>query len=1056
MTGFPSRPDFYYGLAFNAAPNDSVNIPVWSEFTKQVRSISAMARGKQYELAQVMSSTPEVDIRDPDETLNMDNTGSPFYPNVVPYREALHVAQWPNYGGATPPSGQTNLLNLNVWQNPIDPTFESYSVGAQPRWITRTGVTNPGVVNANAHAGTKSYQFQVLNAPDLQTISWPLKCIPGRTYTSSVWFRQALAPITGVFPVVRGCTQVVDAFSRSVSSGWGTAAPFGGAWSTAGGAAADYSVATAGVGRHQMNTTGTTRLTYQGGGAIESNAACYVHLEGITIPKGAPVRVGVMGRVSVAGNTGYIVAADFRTDGTITLNIIKNVAGAETTLLTTNVPYIFDPTINYGMRIDVQGQQIQGKIWPETITEPAAYTMSLVDGSITTGGGVGCYSNAQSGNTNGAFHVLFDNFNATAGLVGTSTSTAGAYVQLSVTFTATQPDHAMTFSSTRSSGGTQTVNVDDPQHDQAGAVQAQCSTGPTIYPVMRNFAERFTRLYDETGFEGMASIPCVDALSALSAITIPVEYQAALNATVPLYSWPMNDAGGGASFAEVIQGGPSLVPVNGPNGPPTGALSPGAAISIPGYPGISGAQIIGNDAGSHGLSLVAPAGLVIPNDGSGTLSLTLAFWVAATDATGTTGYAALANKNGNAFGVARAGGGSNPFTYATLAAGGSMQTAQAPQNYRDGNAHLFVATLGQATGSGVVTEELYVDGALVSTITGSALINFLTSSPTFMFNSFQLSGGQTGGLYGQGVNATFAEVSIWARVLQAAEVANLYNAGRGFNGELTGARITRHLALGGYTGATRVANGTKPMGPPSYVPMIDLNTDTANTAAAEGGNFWIAPDGAVAFTSSDTRYLTTASAATFGESEPLGEAPYESGVKFDNDPTYIYASVQVARPQGVNAIGGMAADIAAANRNWFGRSVAITIDVQTDSLAQDLANWIFYTHNRPQTRVATVTLTPSANPKLWPFALGLEINNRITVIKRSKAANGGAGIVITQDYFIEQITHDGIDFDLSTWTTTFSVSPIGSATVGNGQTVQPWILGHATYGVLGSTTIPGY
>jgi len=54
------------------------------------------------------------------------------------------------------------------------------------------------------------------------------------------------------------------------------------------------------------------------------------------------------------------------------------------------------------------------------------------------------------------------------------------------------------------------------------------------------------------------------------------------------------------------------------------------------------------------------------------------------------------------------------------------------------------------------------------------------------------------------------------------------------------------------------------------------------------------------------------------------------------------------------------------------------------------------------------------------------------------------------------VTHDGIDFDLATWTTTYSVSPIGSATSGNGQTVQPWILGDATFGILGTTTIPGY
>jgi len=54
------------------------------------------------------------------------------------------------------------------------------------------------------------------------------------------------------------------------------------------------------------------------------------------------------------------------------------------------------------------------------------------------------------------------------------------------------------------------------------------------------------------------------------------------------------------------------------------------------------------------------------------------------------------------------------------------------------------------------------------------------------------------------------------------------------------------------------------------------------------------------------------------------------------------------------------------------------------------------------------------------------------------------------------VTFDEFDPDTGEFVARFLLSPVGSATSGTGVTMQPWILGDATYGVLGSTTVLGW
>ena len=108
-------------------------------------------------------------------------------------------------------------------------------------------------------------------------------------------------------------------------------------------------------------------------------------------------------------------------------------------------------------------------------------------------------------------------------------------------------------------------------------------------------------------------------------------------------------------------------------------------------------------------------------------------------------------------------------------------------------------------------------------------------------------------------------------------------------------------------------------------------------------------------------------------------------------------------------------------------------------------------------RAVTIEIDPVGYPALWPTMLGLEIGRRVRVIRRAKAANSGAGLTITHDFFVEKIGIPEIDMKACTWKYKVQLSPINAGSSAQGApTMQPWILEDTTYGVLDSTTVLGW
>jgi len=187
-----TRPDHAVQVAFNADPNDPAAVPTWSNLTSPFLGASGAKRGKQYELDLAQSAQPSLAFLDPNEYLNPGNPSSPYAPNVVPLRQVLWQAMWPN----------TTVGNLLAGQlSPVlDPSFESYTNGASLSWVLTNGSgVTPTVTTTNPQQGTKSLTYNVTAGAGTSGVGLTITCIPGRQYTSSLYLRQTAANTTQIF-----------------------------------------------------------------------------------------------------------------------------------------------------------------------------------------------------------------------------------------------------------------------------------------------------------------------------------------------------------------------------------------------------------------------------------------------------------------------------------------------------------------------------------------------------------------------------------------------------------------------------------------------------------------------------------------------------------------------------------------------------------------------------------------------------------------------------------------------------------------------------------------
>ncbi|MDV5145940.1 hypothetical protein R1T08_17410 [Streptomyces sp. SBC-4] len=205
---------------------------------------------------------------------------------------------------------------------------------------------------------------------------------------------------------VTGITQgAVDAFGRTVASSWGSA-DTGGAWTSVGGSAADYSVGS-GVGSHTLASVNVARQSTLA--APSPDFDLYATVAASAVATGASIFGGLTARGSGATDL-YYARVEFTTSGTVILAIRERAAGVETTVVTLTTPYTYTAGQSFRLRFQAKGSALQARVWPLTSGEPTAWQVSGTDTTLTAAGAVGCRSMLATGNTNVSPAVRYDNF----------------------------------------------------------------------------------------------------------------------------------------------------------------------------------------------------------------------------------------------------------------------------------------------------------------------------------------------------------------------------------------------------------------------------------------------------------------------------------------------------------------------------------------------------------------------------------------------------------------------------------------------------------------------
>lgn len=1080
-------PDIYTGVAFNAEPFDVSAVPVWADLSSRYEGTSSASRGRsQYELSQAQTGTADMTWLDPDEALNPQNPSSPYWPLVVPYRSLL-------WRGMYPAGGTGNLIAGSA--TGADGSFESYTTLAQMQafFSFLYGASSSPVTFAlssgSAWQGTKAASVQLnISSSNVVGGQFSINLIPGRQYTAQAHVNQTVA---AKFQLAIGnMTIAVDAFNRTTANGWGTPTPglnFGPAWTSVG-TAANF-LTSGGVAFHSLSAV-NTRLTSLTGSNVQDSSSWGT----VSVPvmaTGASIVESLYARYTSVNDT-YKADLSFGTGGFVTVSVSKVVAGVTTSLGSILLPDNYSPGDQFRAHFDVTGAVVSLKVWRivPTISEPPQWTIQVTDNSISLPGQVGTSSILGGANTNTLPVAIswsdYRSLGSVVDIVNSVTAVSGSYQLIKQTFTATQPFHTIQLESQATPAANITVLIDGLQVEPGAVANTFITTGPILRSLWtRGFVERWPSQWDadSMGYLGIMSGPVVGPSAILSTTNLWTEYVGSVLAKQPRYYWRLNEPAGATQFSDQSGfNGTSLYRLNAIEGAAQ-TFAPGTAMGIAGDPNGVGVNIVAdqNTFPSNATILLAgdsavPGTRITGLGGTGPAwGLTVAFWMSSTanssqlisdELFSITAGPLTARTAFFYMGNTYVGGTQGPYASFGVSGIASFRTPSpsGTNNFLDGKPHHFVGELNFTNDTMTLTS--YVDGVLWGTNTVTVSTFFGSTTVPASFTGVSLAGEKnvntsfsslTMGIWGE-----YSGLSLYNRALSSTEIVDLYTAGLGYPNENSGTRIARYLSLVGYAnpnmGIADIGQGQTNMGPSTLAENTAALTAIQAVQDTEFGNFYEAQDG-IAFRGRQARYLTITPSYIFGENASGGEYPYSGAPIYDLDPTYVYTSAAITRSGGIIAY---ATDVTGKSQLRYGngRQFTRTINSNNDNEAQDAAVYVVANSKDARARVEAVTLDPgavrglSATPDgtMWPMVLTLEPGMRVTQKRRAKAANAGAGLTMSADYFIEGITPQNIVFEQGTYGVLILMSPVPPASAGG----QPWILENSVYGVLDSTTILGF
>lgn len=604
--------------------------------------------------------------------------------------------------------------------------------------------------------------------------------------------------------------------------------------------------------------------------------------------------------------------------------------------------------------------------------------------------------------------------------LGGSTSAIGSFQVITQTWTPTLTGTdiiQVVFAGT----GAGSAWVDAVMLETGAAAHVFTTSGPTLTPTMTGYIERYPNRWDNQGFYGWTDMVVVDALALIAKNTYKDVLTEDMMQDAPGFYYPLWEPAGALQAANV---GPlpqnPLLPV----ASNFGATVFGQTGSGPGVDQITGA------------TFTAPVGAADPGPyltgtmmtavGGNTQSATFELWFNEATVGTVFGFAAaLSNFNTPASSALQVGtDGTNHVRVRETFDGGATYawTITSPGTYTDGLWHHVVVT--EAWAAGTTTATVYVDGVQVGTTTGTATSAFYPAGLMVGWCPYGVAASTAGAV---------ARVAFYPTVLSAARILSHYRAGTdGFNGELTGARITRLLGWAGWVDPTAIDAGSSLMQAAAGLNGINARDALQQCSDTDQGIVFAAQNGQITFYGRDHYYLQTTALVIFGENADAGEIPYTPSIAFDTDPQYIANEVTVERPGGPNQY----LEDAASKKTYSHSPLTYTTYTNNDADALGLTQSLLNRRKDAHQRLTAIAVNPSANPSAFATILTLKIGDRVTVNRRTVAGT------YSGDYFIERIQKDVAP---DSYVVSYQLSPVAP--------YQAWIIGDNAFGVVGATSV---
>ncbi|MEU1973147.1 PKD domain-containing protein [Microbacterium sp. NPDC019599] len=304
-----------------------------------------------------------------------------IYPTALSLTDiqALYAAR--NGGGGPPPPNQPPVAAFTSSTNALTASFDAGSsidpdgIVTGYSWTFGDGTTDTGPTPSHTYANPGTYSVTLTVTDNA-----------GGTDTETQSVTVAAASVIAA-----------DAFSRSVTGGWGSA-DTGGAWAISG-APSDFAVA---------GGAGTLRMAAASGPSAYLTAVSARDSE--TVARFGYDKPGSGGGIYTSfvvrriGTSDYRVKLQSTATGT-TMTLARTVNGAETTLAAQGLGTVYVPGDVWNVRFRVTGTgttTLQARAWKDGTTEPSTWTTATdTTAALQAPGAVGVYS-YLSGSANNA------------------------------------------------------------------------------------------------------------------------------------------------------------------------------------------------------------------------------------------------------------------------------------------------------------------------------------------------------------------------------------------------------------------------------------------------------------------------------------------------------------------------------------------------------------------------------------------------------------------------------------------------------------------------------